>query len=144
MRLLTLAIFAVVAARPVLQTPEVPPVVRAGLDAYKAGDIGAALDVWFKNSPAPRQTIPTTRGAFEQVEASYGHMTGYDLLEVVPFGTHATRTYAILLYEKGPVYAWFDCFKTGDGWILTGFLFNTKPDLILPATMLGHVPQPPN
>jgi hypothetical protein len=126
------------------QAPDVAPIVRAGLDAYKAGNAATALTTWFKGSPVPEQSTLAARGVLEQIESSYGRMVGYDVLQVAALGPHVTRSYIVLLYEKGPLYAWFDCYKTGDQWIMTGFLFNTKPDLILPPNLLGHVTQPSN
>ena len=119
------------------QAPQLPPAVSAGLEAYKQGGASAALAAWLKGSAIPQETSPTTRAAFEQIEGAYGHFTGYDVLRVVPFGPHVLRSYVVILCERGAVYAWFDSYKGGEHWILTQFLFNTKPDLILPPTMLA-------
>ncbi len=126
------------------QAPDLPPIVRSGLDALKNGTAASAMAAWLKGSPVPEQATPQARGALEQIESSYGHMVGYDVLKVVALGPHAARSYVVILYEKGPLYTWFDCFKNGDQWIMTGFLFNTKPDLILPPTLLEHSTEPPN
>jgi hypothetical protein len=140
MRASALLVLVAIGAAPNLhsQSLEAPPIIVAGLEVYKASDVAAALTAWMKNSPVSDQSIPTTRAAFEQIESAYGHMVGYDVLQVVPLGRYASRSYVVILYEKGPIYSWFDCYRRGEEWIVTGFLFNTKPDAILPPTMLGH------
>ncbi len=139
MRAITSVFCLAIAAAPALgsQSAALPPVVRAGLETYKINGAAAAVSRWLTNSPITAQSSATTQ-AFEQVERAYGRMVGYEILAIVPLGTYASRSYLIILYEKGPVYAWFDCYKPKDEWIMTSFLFNTKADLILPPKMLGH------
>jgi len=139
MRAITLALCLAMAAAPALasQTATLPPVVRAGLEAFKATGAPTAMKTWLANSPIPEQANATA-AAFENIEHAYGRMVGYETLEVIPLGTHASRSYVIVLYEKGPVYFWFDCYKSKNDWIMTGFLMNTKPDVILPPALLGH------
>jgi hypothetical protein len=139
MRAITSAVCIAIVAAPAVrsQTAALPPVVRAGLEAYKVNGAAAGVRRWLTNSPITEQSGSTTQ-AFEQVERAYGRMVGYEILEVIHLGTYASRSYLIILYEKGPVYAWFDCYKPKDEWIMTSFLFNTKADLILPPKLLGH------
>jgi len=118
------------------QTPALPPVIRAGMEAFKVRGHDAALARWIKDSPI---TDPSEAAkAFTQIESVYGRMTGYEVLDVVPFGTYSSRSYLVILFEKGPVYARFDCFRPKDDWVIIDFVFNTKPDPILPATMMSH------
>ena len=118
------------------QTPVMPPVIRDGLEIYKVKGSAAAIARWMKDSPITDgselgQVLP-------KIEGFYGRMVGYELLDVVRFGAYASRSYIVILFEKGPVYAWFDCYLPKDQWIVTSLLFNTKPDMILPAKMLSH------
>ena len=117
------------------QRPELPNIVRAGLLAYEHGGAKPALKAWSQDSPIADKFGADVQDAFEKIEGAYGRMTGYDLLHVVQFGPHASRSYVVLLYQSGPVYMWFDCYKKMDHWVVTAFLFNTKPDPILPAGM---------
>ena len=118
------------------QTPALPPVIRAGMEVYKVRGHDAALARWIKDSPIidPSEAAK----AFNQIESVYGHMMGYEVLDAVPFGTYASRTYLVILYEKGAVYARFDCFRPKDDWVIMDFVFNTKPEAILPPTMMSH------
>ena len=120
------------------QTPELPPVVRAGLEAYKHQGAAAAFHTWLLGSPIPEAQILSTKAAFDQMEIGYGHMVGYDVLRVLPLGPHVSRTYVAMLYEKGPVYIFFDCYRGADRWTMTAFYFHTRPDSVLPRSMLDH------
>jgi len=139
MRAIISALCLTIATVPALrsQTPALPGVVRAGLEAYKVSGAYSAVKTWLANSAIVEQSGATAQ-AFQKAEQAYGRMVGYETLEVVPLGTHASRSYVIILYEKGPIYVWFECYKTKDDWIMTSFLFNAKADLILPPKMLGH------
>lgn len=133
-----LAVCIATLAAPVLrgQAVTLPPIVRAGLEAYKLRGATAAVAMWMKDSPIT-DLSDVTRG-LEQIETVYGKMVGYEPLETVAFGSYASRTYLVILFDKGPVYARFDCYMPKDQWIVTAFLFNTKPELILPAKMMSH------
>jgi len=120
------------------QTPEPPPVVRAGLEAYRQQGAAAAFRIWLVGSPIPEGQVGSNKAAFDQIEIGYGHMVGYDVLKVVPVGPHVSRTYIVMLYEKGPVYIYFDCYRGSERWIMTAFFFHARPDSILPRSMLDH------
>jgi hypothetical protein len=120
------------------QAPKLPPIIRSGLEAYKQAGTAVAMATWLKDSPITNESTVAAQAGFERIEGAYGHMIGYDVLQIVTFGPHASRSYVIILYQKGPVYAWFDCYDATERWIITGFLFNTKPDAILAPAMLGH------
>jgi hypothetical protein len=106
-------------------------VIRAGLDAYKQRGAAAAISTWLKNSPVGQASEATT-STLTHIEDGYGQMIGYDVLRVVPLGPHALRSYVVILYVKGPLYVRFDCYEARTQWIMTAFLFNTRPDSILP------------
>ena len=123
------------------QTPsrtDTPRIVIDGMEAYRRDGARAALNVWLKGSPAG------SPGAVEQmietlspIEAAYGRVIGHDILRVVLVGRSVRRVYAIIKYERGPLYAYFDCYESPTGWIIPGFLSNTKPGEILPADLLS-------
>ena len=140
MRTLPLSLIILLATAPGLsaQGTELPTVVRAGLMAYERGGISAALRIWSQDSPIADKFGSEVQHTFEQVKNVYRRMIGYDVLAVVQLGPHSARSYVVILYESGPSYIWFDCYKKADHWVMTGFLFNVKPDTILPPGMLGH------
>jgi len=127
-----------IAATPALngQTLAMPPVIRDGLEIYKVKGAAAAVARWLKDSPITDGSDVARELA--KIEGFYGRMVGYDVLDVVRFGAYASRSYIVILFEKGPVYAWVDCYLPKDQWIVTSLLFNTKADMILPAKMFTH------
>jgi hypothetical protein len=140
MRTIPLSLTILLAAAPLLsaQGPELPSVLRAGLLAYEHGGASAALRAWSQDSPIADKFDSDLEHVFVQVENIYGRMIGYDVLSVVALSPHSSRSYVVILYESGPAYIWFDCYKKADHWVLTGFLYNVKPDAILPPAMLAH------
>jgi hypothetical protein len=126
----------------VAQTGDVPPIVTKGFDAYRENGAAAAVDAWFVGSPAAAQ--PTSKGNVVQslanIESSYGRYAGYDVLRTVAIGPHIRRVYVILLYDRGPVYAYFDCYQASSGWEIPFMQMNTKAADVLPVDMLSRSP----
>ena len=120
---------------------DVPPIVTAGLTAYKAEGSRAALAVWLKGSPvANPATTEQMIASLTPIEAAYGSVLGHEILRVVPLSASVRRIYAIVRYERGPLFMSFDCYHTAGGWIIPTFLTNTRAAEILPASMLSGEP----
>ena len=118
-------------------TPEVPSVVRAGFDSLKAAGFEAGIRGWLKGSPIAQATTPEQmREKLGPVLTAYGDYVGYDILGTVRIGDHVTRVYTVIRFALGPLYGLFDCYQSSNGWIVTTFLFNAQPALILPTDML--------
>ncbi len=117
-----------------------PDVVTRGLAAFRAMGARAALPILLKDSPAagdPR-SVSSTVEALDQVREALGAMQGHDVLRVSQLGAHTSRTYVVLLFERGPIYAYFDCYLTKNGWIVSSFQYNGKPEVILPEFLLSR------
>jgi len=132
-------LFTSVVSRPVAaQAADLPPIVSKGFDAYQTNGAAAAIDGWLAGSGFVGQAA--LRGNLIQgilnVESSFGHYAGYDVLKIVTLGTRVRRVYAIALYDRGPVYIYFDCYHAADGWVLSMIQVNAKASEILPADML--------
>ena len=141
-RLVILAALAAPEALSAQQLPQradVPPIVVRGLEAYQARGTTAAFDIWLVGSPAV--TDPSAKAnaveGLKAVERQYGGVVGHEIVGVAPVGTTVRRVYVVIRYERGPLYAWFDCYQTGTSWIIPGFLVNTRPQMILPPEMLS-------
>jgi hypothetical protein len=117
------------------QAKAVAPVIKAGFDAYRGKTREAAVDAWVGGSVlAQDPTVrPSLLQAMGQVENIFGDYDDYDVLKVVPLGAHASRTYVVFLYERGPAFAYFDVYTTRGKDVLTAFQFHTKPHEILPS-----------
>jgi len=122
---------------PAAATGDVPQIVLDGFAAYRNSGMRAALELWLRTSPvAATANMEQLLGALAQVEGMYGRMIGYDVLRVVHVGTRVRRVYFVLLYEKGPLYGYIDCYQTSRGWVVPGFLTNMQPGVILPPDLL--------
>jgi len=117
---------------------DVPPVVIAGLDTYRTNGLQSAYEIWSKGTlesdKASRNMVLT---GLSQVESAYGKMIGYDIVKTVPIGSVVRRVYLVVHYEKGPVYAYMDCYKADEKWLVTDLLFHTKANLVFPPALLG-------
>ncbi len=129
-------------ARAVTQQKDAPRVLLVGLQVYKAQGAAAAVKAWLVDSPASddAEMISNTVAALNKIQAAYGKLVGYEVLQSSLIGSRAARNYLILLYERGPLYAHFDTYRTSKDSVVTGFLFNTKPDEILPRSLLERGP----
>ncbi len=47
------------------------------------------------------------------------------------------RVFLILPFEKGPLFASFDCYKPSDAWIVPQVNFKTKANQGFPPSMVG-------
>jgi hypothetical protein len=116
----------------------VPPIVVEGMRAYEKGDLRAALAVWLRGSPVNNAaTTEQMVASVAPIEGAYGRMIGHEILRVVPIGTAVRRVYAVLRYERGPMYGSFDCYRAETGWIIPVFNTNTRAPEVLPAGMLA-------
>jgi len=118
---------------------EIPGVVTDGLNAYQKSGGKAALTAWLKGSPMENDTTTSISmsGLLGQIDTAYGKMVGFDVLQVVPVSPVLQRIYLLIRFEKGPVYASFDCYKASAGWIIPIMNLNTKASEVLPANLLS-------
>ena len=118
---------------------DVPAIVTRGLEAYRTGGLAAAADIWLAGSPVEGPAVRAQLvGGLAPLEAAYGHVVGSDVVDVVSVGAHVRRVYVVVRLERGPLYAFFDCYEEADGsWIIPAFLLNAKAAEILPSRYLG-------
>ena len=119
-------------------TNDVPPVVIAGLDAYRAKGLKPAYAIWSNGAlEFDRASKEAVIAGLTQIELIYGKMIDYNVVKTIVIGSAVQRVYIVLLYERGPVFAYMDCYKTGDKWIVTDLMFHTKANAVFPAKLLG-------
>lgn len=83
------------------------------------------------------QLVSRTEASLTQIETTFGSFVDLEVVGTSRIGSRVVRNYAVLLYERGPLFVYFDTYRSDGGLIVTGFLFNTKPDEILPGRLLG-------
>ena len=117
---------------------EIPPIVTHGLDTLAAGGLEGALAVWAVGSPGLAD--PTSRAnvlaSLSPVILAYGKATGGEVLGAVPIGSRVERVYVVLFFERGPLFGYVDTFRNAMGWSVLWFLTNTRPQDVLPASLL--------
>jgi hypothetical protein len=114
-----------------------PRIVLDGLNTYRVQDSRAALSIWLKDSPANNtETIERMVATFVPVEVAYGHVVGHEIIRVVDVGQSVRRVYVVIRHDRGPLFAYFDCYRTSEGWIISSLLFNTQAAEVLPRSLL--------
>jgi hypothetical protein len=128
-----LMVALVLTAHPIA-AQEPPPIVLDGLKALVRSGIDTAVAVWLKGSPIQNDTASVTQitKAFTQLPTWFGKPVDFEILKTYLVGTHFKRTYAIALFEGGPVYFRFDYYSGSKGWLMQHLDFNTDRTKILP------------
>ena len=100
---------------------DAPIIVINAFKAYQSEGFDGAFAIWTKDSllENDKLSLMNMRGGFTQIETTYGKMVGYIIIKVNQITESTIRTYAGILYEKGPVYMYVDCSKADSGWIIS-------------------------
>ena len=126
-----------VAQETAAQNAEIPPVVLAGLNAYRSGGAIAAIKAWLIGSPAEGEKIALSQASsFQQVESLYGNYTGFDLIKIVTLTPKIKLIYLEMNFKKGPVFGNFCCYRAESGWIVASLNFQTEAEKVIPAKIL--------
>lgn len=119
----------------------IPPIIGAGLAAYKSEGAAAAIKAWLKGSPLEGSKEAMSQvGAIAQVETFYGKYVSYQVLQQRELGSTTQLVYLIMNFEHGPLFAKMTLFKSGAEWTIVSFKFHTEADQVLPASMLANSP----
>lgn len=118
---------------------DVPVIVLEGLKTFQANGSQAALGVWLKDSPIGDNL--TTTGpillTLRDLDTKYGKVTGYEVFKTISIGTRVRRVYVLIFYERGPVFAYFDCYQRGGGWNIPSFLLSPRLSEVIPANLVS-------
>lgn len=137
MKLLAVSLLSFCLTASAFAQGSIPPLVTQGLQVFQENGAQAALAIWLKGSPVEKNTDAQKQvlAMFGQIERSYGKMIGSEPLRVVPVSHSVMRVYVILKFERGPLYAAFDCYKATEEWVIPTMDFNVKPAAIIPASL---------
>ncbi|MFA6287026.1 MAG: hypothetical protein WC661_06525 [Opitutaceae bacterium] len=138
-----LLVVAALAAAPVAHAQNrqpVPEIINQGFNAYAQTGLSAALQVWLQNSLLDRATLLKTElAALKQADTTYGLFESGEVMRQVAITPRVTRVYLVLYFERSPLWAYFDLYKTRNGnQVISDIFFNTKVQVILPAEFLAQ------
>jgi len=117
---------------------EPPKPLIDGFEAYKKSGFNAAWEIWMKGSPleGDATTRMNMKGGIAKIEAVYGKMIGYEILKSFHISPSTNRTYAVMLFEKGPIFLYVDCYRSPRGWIIPDMKFHTRANEIFPPEVI--------
>jgi len=117
---------------------EPPAIFEQGLNAFKKSGHEEAFNILLKGSPLENDmtTMMNLKGGIVKIESAYGKMIGHELLKSFQISPSVIRAFAILLFEKGPVYMYADCYKGNAGWVIPEIKIHTSAHFILPKQLL--------
>lgn len=112
---------------------ELPPVVIAGLEAYRSKGPDEAVRTWIKGSPIDGSKDALSQAnILRQIQDYYGTYESFEIAGSREITPRVRNIYLVLEFEKGPLFGKFMVYKTEQGWVLTSFLFNTKEAAVFP------------
>jgi len=121
------------------QSTTVPPIVERGFEEYESHGVDSAYHTWLANSPISHDsTAISSAFTLHQLEKLYGRMEGHEIMKVSAIGSRVLKVYAIAHFQRGPLYMWFECYRAGPEWIISAFLFNPRPEPILPTALINR------
>jgi len=136
---LTLCLLTLLLAAPAVsraqQRQPMPELISQGLNSYAQSGLTTALQVWLQNSLLDRNTL--LRGelaALVKADANYGMFESGEVLQIAVITPRISRVYLVMYYERAPVWAWFELYRTRSGnQVISDVFFSTKAQVILPA-----------
>ena len=125
------------AARAQTRQP-IPDLINQGLIAYTQTGLNAALQVWLQNSLLDRATLLKSElSILKQADASYGLLESGEVMRQVAITPRVTRVYMVFYYERAPLWAYFDLYKTRNGnQVISDVFFSNKVQVILPSELM--------
>ncbi|MGA3055757.1 MAG: hypothetical protein ABSD63_16245 [Candidatus Korobacteraceae bacterium] len=111
-----------------------PPIVVLGLEAYKSSGPEEAVQAWIKGSAidGSKDALSQTN-LLRQIQDYYGAYRAFEIVSTKDLSPKTRVIYLVLDFEKGPLFAKFVVYRSGQAWILAYFNFNTKEELVFPS-----------
>ena len=114
-----------------------PPVIAAGMNAYKESGPQGAIKTWLEGSALEgSKEAMSQANMLNQVHDFYGAYQSYEIIQTHAIGASSQMIYLALNCERGAVFAKFLAFKRGTKWVVSSFKFHTSPEEALPAELL--------
>jgi hypothetical protein len=111
-----------------------PPIVVLGLEAYKSSGPEEAVRAWTKGSAIDGSKDAISQAnLLRQIQEFYGAYRAFEIVSTTDLSPKTRVVYLVLDFEKGPLFAKFVVYRSGQGWVLAYFNFNTKEELVFPS-----------
>lgn len=120
--------------------PPVPELINRGFNAYAQTGLMSAMQTWLQNSLLDRDTLLKSELApLKRADATYGLFESGEVMQQVAITPRVTRVYLVLYYERAPLWAYFDLYRTRSGnQVISDMFFNNKVQVILPSELLAQ------
>jgi hypothetical protein len=111
-----------------------PPIVVLGLEAYKSSGPEEAVRAWIKGGSLDGSKEALSQAdVLRQIQEFYGAYRAFEVVSTKDLSPKTRVVYLVLDFERGPLFAKFVVYRSGQGWILAYFNFNTKEELVFPS-----------
>jgi hypothetical protein len=122
------------------QEAGMPPVARRGLDLLVSDSTDAAVAFWTIgwDGPADEGKAEQLIAGFRQIRDLGGRVRGYDVLKLEAVSPHLIRVFALVRYERLPVFFELLAYDPGSAspaWRMATVRFNTEPTKVLPPAL---------
>ena len=112
----------------------IPPFVLGGLEEYRNKNLEDAVKMWLKGSALEGMWINHRAEELRKFIENDGAFQSWELMSVRTYSSRFRVLYLVLHFEKRPVFASFQVYRSDQGWILlNNYAFNEDPDKIVPA-----------
>ena len=113
------------------KTDDAPPIIAAGMRAYKDKGPEEAVKAWIKGSAidGSKEALSQANN-LRQIQDFYGAYQGYEVVSTRDISPRVRMIGLVINFEKGPFFGKFIVYQTDQGWILTSFVFNTSSEIL--------------
>jgi hypothetical protein len=139
-------ISALVATSALSADDGVPPIIKAGFEAYATKGPEAAWIAWGlegsqKFIGAKEQVTAEDKAKFidelSHADASYGKQIGFELIHSYDLGLSYKTVHVLWRFERKPLFCIFFCYRDRQTWKILNFFFGSDPRQYLPESLTG-------
>lgn len=123
-----------------------PPVIRAGFDAYAAKGAEEAWNAWGLESTQAGigqkgELVAQDKAKFlamaSDTAKAYGRPLGYELIRRFEVSASYQTVYVLWRFDRRPLFCMFVCYRARDEWKILNFFAGSDPREFLPESVSG-------
>jgi hypothetical protein len=135
---LLLAVVLSTCAMAASDASKLPPVVRSGLEAYKADGAQVAINAWAVGSPiALAEQFQREVRTLRHFEDQFGAYQDFHVVRIVVISPTAQMVYVQLDYLNGPAFGKFLAYQTKTAWNIVSLRFDADPETAWGFSLFG-------